>query len=253
MTDTRGANLSTTNSSKLKFEFTSRAHIKGTNIRYPVKGLDRNLDDILPNLFRLLVHELTHANDYLPSSYYRDLSGTEDDRIGEILFERYKNYKMVSDQITSLTFSEILTNYAKAFYQNLDISPDLIKMDAYEMAENFEKSNACDQYAFHSTREDLAMLVEELISLSEMGIENSRAIISYPENDFMIPNDYQYPISWGVTNRILKPDVFKRAMEGSEKIFENFESFDIALKLKDIKMIEATPGISLTEFFNHHP
>ena len=71
----------------------------------------RTYNEMFFPVVRLLFHELAHANDYFPPSFYREsktLDLTQTYR--EISNDRYYNYKLISDNQPSQLASDTLRN-----------------------------------------------------------------------------------------------------------------------------------------------
>ena len=108
---------------------------------------------------------------------------------------------------------------------------------ATEVANAFEKDVAVAFYSYSTALEDLAMNTDVSLMLYYYDTSRFEVIYKYPESNFIVPEDYDYPIVWGQKNRILIPAIKERAVyavknilgdEVSQKMNDKFEKLSIS-------------------------
>lgn len=198
----------------------------------------RTYNEMFFPVVRLLFHELAHANDYFPPSFYREsktLDLTQTYR--EISNDRYYNYKLISDNQPSQLASDTLKELGKVLYRGNTASEAQNLLLATEVANAFEKDVAVAFYSYSTALEDLAMNTDVSLMLYYYDTSRFEVIYKYPESNFIVPEDYDYPIVWGQKNRILIPAIKERAVyavknilgdEVSQKMNDKFEKLSIS-------------------------
>lgn len=224
--DHRGKNISKANWTALNYGIYSTMVKDGKSIWYSTSQSKRTVEDLKYPLFRVLVHELTHANEYYPKSFYSKLTPKDtSSSLSKILDIIIDQKKFLSHSLIKISDDQDLYDYALVNSLKLDLKDtNLESFDAIEMALKFSISNVNELYNFTTPHEDFAMLIEDYISLGEFGIERKSYVETYPQNGFVIPENYVHKIAWGSTNKILSSSVLKRAEAAIEKIFPGFDT-----------------------------
>jgi hypothetical protein len=185
----------------------------------------RTEKDIVPNVARLLYHELAHANDYIPRSkrylldkklsVYENMLNlySQSETIGQKLHERYPLYQ------------EKLQEIAGVIWHGKEATEEQKNMSAYEVAELFENDDAVRLYSYSSRREDLATLFENTMLKYHYGIEQEIAFLSKPDMAEK-PSCEDYEIALGIGNRIGNDEVKKRAVFIVNKILGKQENLE---------------------------
>lgn len=244
--DTRGDNVVSETKAAIMFEEISANLINGESIFRSSWRNARSIDDLVPALFRVLIHELSHANDHLPVSERSKLNLSQP--VGMSIRTLWNDYLLISDNFEAKPQSKLVLEYADSYYGGDPLTEKMKTITAVEFAKEYDNDVAVDVYGHYSQYEDVAMLAESAIKLAEYKIENVQGIAEFPKADFVIPDDYEYPLAWGQKNRILKPSIKERAMYVLDAMFENFDQVAYEDSIKGFKLEEATPGDSWSDF-----
>ena len=178
----------------------------------------REINDIRLPFAALILHELAHANDFIPQTTYSTLN--RDKSIYEII-EGLVNER-VSTQInndTPLT-SETLFSLASVMYRGEDPSLNDLEILAHEVGEAFEKDGASDAYAYSSIFEDTATLFESSMMKYFFNADFDTAFTSVPEDPQSCAS---YIIGWGERNRIGDSLVQPRAQKVAGMILPDID------------------------------
>ncbi len=162
----------------------------------PDRRVNRTLDEVLPDAASLMYHELTHALDFMPPSQYTSL----DNSIGVFanVLPRFEAKQLVSDLVTSRSKlgSTEMAALGQVKFRGATATDVQKAYTADQVAAFFSADLATDEYAYSSTREDLAMSVEELLMSRRLGIQRDVAYIPRNADDYQV-ND----VRWGQRNR----------------------------------------------------
>ncbi len=177
----------------------------------------RELDSIIKSFAQLLLHELAHANDFIPPSGYdlletslpisAAINATEQNRISHRL------------TASSALLSDTMHSLGQVMFSGVSPSASDLEITATVVGEAFEQDVASDDYAYSNRYEDTAMLFEEAMMKYFFNIDRDIAYTSAPEGD----NCSEYLVKWGVRNRIGDSDVKPRALFVVEEIFPSVE------------------------------
>ena len=142
----------------------------------PRSRLTRDLAYLLNESGWLMYHELGHALDFLPPSQYASLNAGLDPW-GNIS-PRFANRQLSSDLVTAsfpLTSSE-MAGLAQVKFQGVTADVAQRAYTPLQVAGFFSIDRATDEYNYSTTREDVAMSLEELLMQSRLGILRDKAI-----------------------------------------------------------------------------
>jgi len=179
---------------------------------------DRTIEEMKISLFRLLVHELAHANDFFPPTTINEISlnqsilaasaSIEGNRISDILRVSYP------------LKSQLLKDIAGINYRNETANPEILEYTSQIIAEEFKNDLANDDYNYSSQYEDLAMIFEEFMMNYHFDIDRDFAVcyISNPENITPLTGK-NLIVYWGQRNRIRKHEIKEKAKLIVEYIF----------------------------------
>lgn len=189
----------------------------------------RSSAQIAPGLFRLLSHELAHANDYLPAEYLSTLGDS-----GTIYDDYIATAIRINDQLTDeipLT-SELLYEAADIAYGGSEITELIKNTSALEAGNAFEYDGAADLYGYSTQAEDVAMLFETFMMYKKYAAARDVAFVTVPTTDDYSCDDYV--VKWGQRNRLADSDVKTRViLSGSmilnRDITSDFSSFSSEL------------------------
>jgi hypothetical protein len=130
----------------------------------------RTQDQLLREAGWLLFHELAHALDFMPPSQYSSLA-TATSAWGNIA-TRLNNNQLASD-IASTTYpltSTIMSGLGQVQYQGATANATQIAYTPTQVGGFFSADLATDDYAYSTKREDTAMLLEEFLMSTRLGI-----------------------------------------------------------------------------------
>ena len=218
----------------MSFRRASRKMI-GDDYAYKHYGLDstepRPLHDMVIPMASLLAHELAHANDYLPSSRYNDIDRsrgiywvTEDLKRDSISRHLKENHPLQSYEMFRL---------ADILFSGVTPSEEDTKVTAEEVGAYFNSDIASYIYAYTSSNEDFAMLVEDTLMKMHFDVDRDQAFIIRDERVEEQFDGSRSVIGWGIRNRLGDEEVKARARIALEYIIpdRDFSDFFNSLPL----------------------
>lgn len=166
----------------------------------------RELEDIVLLISRLLLHELAHANDFIPPGSYASLNRQNTvDQAATSLSDTWVSTRL-SD--TTPLRSDTMFSLADVMYRGMTPNIADLEILAVEVGEAFEPDGAGDDYGYTSQYEDVAMLFETAMMKYLYDADYELAFTDVPED----PQYCQfYIIGWGVHNRVGDSNVKARA------------------------------------------
>ncbi|WP_318463665.1 hypothetical protein [Photobacterium leiognathi] len=208
---------------------------------FSARNTTRTIEQLQPALFRLLVHELAHANDLLPPSVLSSLSPKR---------TIYQNITATTPLNQSLyeqlpLQDALLFNVADVLYQGASPSDAVSELTAAQAGAHFETEGASDLYSYSNRREDLAMLFQSYMMHEHWGLQDQFLFLS--QNEQMTEGCERYSVEWGQTGRMFDPLVYERMILVAEALLE------IELPIRFTVVLEATsipPGTSWCEIIN---
>jgi hypothetical protein len=177
------------------------------------------LDDIRLPLAYLLLHELAHANDFLPPQIQGALRNDLPvlDVVNSFVGQR------VSDQLTAgfPLLSNIWINLAAVKFLGEQATAAQMGFTPQFVGDTFKMDGAAMPYAFTTQFEDLATLFDELMLLYLFDVVRDNAITDKPA----VPssNDNDYIVAWGQRSRIKDALVKQRALFIEERLLPNLD------------------------------
>lgn len=181
----------------------------------PAQRTTRTLDDVLADLGPLLYHELSHANDFIPSETYASLSQQPGMNLNTFVGNRYDQRVLVSDQMTQaypLT-SSTLQSLGQVKFQGVTATAAQKAYTASQVGDLFAVDLATDMYAYSTRFEDLAMTVEESLMSLRLGVSRDTAFV--PRTDSaLITSD----VRWGQRGRVGDPRLRARLKLAAAKV-----------------------------------
>lgn len=222
----------------LQYSLTSDYVKNGKSVYRNVSKTYRTEADLAPVLARLLFHELAHANDFFPRSLYssKDLDASKS--YYDVTNDRWDHELIISQNMKTKLTSEVLNNAGQILYQGKTITQADLEVKAHTIVDEFRNDGASDFYAYSTSAEDLAMLIEQSLFYHYYNFSAYILVIKYPTANFTIPEDYEYPIAGGIKNKIADPKVKERAQHALEKIFDVGYSQKITTTLDQIKSVD---------------
>jgi hypothetical protein len=192
--------------------------VKNNKIAYKYYSLDddkeRDIDDIKIAFFRLIFHELAHANDFAPSSslnlldktnsIYEALSNNFNNRISNIL---YQSYPLQSSELNSI---------GQVLYQGKTATDEIKNLTAEYAGSLMHNDGANNIYSYSTQYEDLAELFEATLMKKYFDIDLDVGFTNNPADSNSTCSDYT--IGWASRNRIANSLVKIRAKQVAQKI-----------------------------------
>jgi len=192
--------------------------VKNNKIAYKYYSLDddreRGIDDIKIAFFRLIFHELAHANDFTPSSslnllnktnsIYEALSNNFNNRISNKL---YQSYPLQSSELNSV---------GQVLYQGKTATDEIKNLTAEYVGSLMHDDGANNMYSYSTQYEDLAELFEATLMKKYFDIDLDVGFTNNPADSNSTCLDYT--IGWASRNRIANPLVKIRAKQVAQQI-----------------------------------
>lgn len=166
---------------------------------------NRQLEDVVLWTAELLFHELAHASDRIPYKTFPSLSRSDSpyDLDGQIPSDRLINrYPLTSPELAGV---------ADVIFRGSTPSTTQARYTGTDIGNFFTPDRATDLYAYSTSREDLAMLFEELMMAIHFGIQRDVGFATLPTNGEVDSCD-DLLIGWGMRGRIAVPRVKTRAV-----------------------------------------
>ncbi|MEE8058273.1 MAG: hypothetical protein V3T17_10620 [Pseudomonadales bacterium] len=166
----------------------------------------REIEDIRLNLARVLLHELMHANDFFPPQHTLYLS------LNQTIYQAYQ--QLLSERISirldaSMPLqSPLLKGLAAVMYLGNTPTAAQKIVTALEVGEAMENDGANDDYAYSTTREDVAMLFSEVMMKNLFDIDRD---VGYVNRLSLEQQCDDYIVEWGMRGRIGDSNVKVRA------------------------------------------
>ncbi len=198
----------------------------------------RSLDDIQYNLGYLLYHELAHANDFLPKSGWSSLDA--DDRVLDATLNNSTQSDLLD--IAYPLASQTLKGLAQVRYAGNTATAQENSYLPEDIANIFEPDGAVYFYSYSSTREDYAMLFEELMMYTRYGISRDIAITNNAPSG---SSGSEFTVAWGQRGRISESQILQRMLFATERVLPEFNAVAAINALPPIQM--HTAGNSWTD------
>lgn len=178
----------------------------------------RTLEDIEALVARLLLHELAHANDFIPPGFYDQLDPRQTlSQAATSLSEYWISTRLTN---TNPLISDKMFSLAGVMYLGNDPTLEDLETSAAEVGEAFAPDGAGDDYGYSTQYEDMAMLFETAMMKHFFNADYEVAFTSVPENPRACSS---YIIGWGSRNRAGDESVVPRARFVSEALLPQLE------------------------------
>jgi hypothetical protein len=200
--------------------------------------------EIAIRISRLLMHELTHANDYFPQDFYADKKLDANQTVVDAALKRLEANLLISQRLPTKVSSSKLAHLGQILYQGEDALPEDSLITATEVFNEFKNDIASDLYAYSTDNEDLAMLSEEALMLYYHDYQRYTVFLKLPGANIAIPEDYDYPIMGGLMGRVHNSKVKPRVLFAEEAIFGKVFADKLKIKLDGRKEDEIPAGAS---------
>lgn len=189
--------------------------------------MDRELDELEPALAFLLYHELAHANDFFPPLARQGLSLNQSalQAATSLADQRLSNQLRRELPLAS----NLLRELAAISFRGASSSDSQRALQPEAISSEFASDGANDYYNYYTQYEDLAMLFEELMMSSRLGVRRDVAVTNQPQVEEPTAADYQ--VSWGQRGRITAVGVRERALWVAEQILPAAEPAELLDRL----------------------
>lgn len=222
-------------SDELNFRVLSHYIKNGTPLRLSGSLTDsstRTLNQVVPIFANLLLHELTHANDFLPPAIHDTIA--TDKPISTVILENQANWLSSQLYQTSPLNSTLLQGLGQVMFFGEQATSAQKALTPEQVGEAFEADHASDDYAYATEREDAAMLFEEAMMRYFFGYDRDIAFTN--ASDSIYCSDYI--IKWGARNRLGDQDVIARAQFITNALLPNI---NLDLFFQDYVIPESLP------------
>ncbi|MFD2176769.1 hypothetical protein [Veronia pacifica] len=180
-----------------------------TSNRYSDENETRLSSEIAPGMFSLLVHELAHANDFLPPNSLLAIPN----------YGVFTDYlyapNMVQNQLKQYwpLRSTTLKNLASVMFEGKTATDRLKEVTPLDAGRAFSDDGAAMMYGYSYYdsygAEDVATLLEEVMMWIQYGAVSDVAFVRNPKNDSQDCADYV--VKWGQRVRLADQNVRARA------------------------------------------
>ncbi|WP_231891818.1 hypothetical protein [Vibrio sp. HI00D65] len=166
----------------------------------------RRAEHVAPGLFRLLAHELAHANDFLPASDLIQMpnSGTIYDYLQKL--QTLNRDLSDSNPLNSTT----LRGAAQVAFRGKAMTDDVRNLTGEAAGIEFEGDSAAAFYSYSHSAEDVAMLFEAYMMYKKYNAISDFAFVSIPQSSNASCNEWK--IQWGQRSRLSDHGVQDRAV-----------------------------------------
>lgn len=211
----------------------------GKQLSKSLKPNYRSDEDLAPFIHKVLFHELAHAHDFFPKSFYSSDVIDMNKTFHETAMSRLDNGKLISYKLR--LSSHLLNRTAEVIHLGSEPTEVELNMNPKYVVEDFLRDGASDLYAYTNPREDFAMLFEHNLMYYFFKQVPATIFIKYPKAKFKIPKNYKNPILGGIKNKIAQEDVqwrFGRVLE---------EVLDVDLSKKILQNLKETKPVVIPE------
>ena len=198
----------------------------------------RTANDGFYRLASLLYHELAHANDFFPSTEW--FSHDQQSRILDAATST--NFESDSLSITYPLQSSEMRSLAQVSFAGNDATNTQKNYQPTDIELFFSSDRATDYYAYSTTREDFAMLFEELMMQNRFQVFRDVAITNQPIGDNISGQDYI--VTWGQRGRIGNDTIKPRVAFTAARVLPEFDSTTALTEVETpVAMIEGANWI----------
>ena len=218
-------------------------NLNGSSIWKNYKNSTRNLDELKYPLYSLLVHELSHANDFFPKSFYQHKDSNSNRTYLEVANERWGKDEILHFRLPYYQYSKALKKIGQVLNAGAQEDDEDLSMTAEKALELFLVDPVSDEYAYSNNSEDFAMLVENSLMLYFYKVYTVAYITKFPHANFTPPENYEDQIIGGIKNKIAQEKVKPRALKAIEDIFSSEFSNKVKNNLDQVSPTSIPNGI----------
>ena len=191
-----------------------------------LRSLNRDLSSISMRLAGLFYHELAHANDYYPPGRLASIDRTVPMYLATSANGLPSNLLQGTFPLTSVLMDRLEgVSFRSETVRLADQS-----LTAEDIAAEFPLDVANDFYSYSSSREDLAMLFEEVMMYYSYGLDRDVAVTDLPAN---LESCSQLRVAWGQRNRVAQTNILPRATLILEALLPELAAA-VTLQLDDV-------------------
>ncbi|CCN68599.1 hypothetical protein [Vibrio nigripulchritudo] len=221
----------------------SKQYVTYSNTFNSMNNAWRESHHIAPGLFRLLSHELAHANDYLPPAYLPQVGDN-----GTILSAMRDNGNKIHAELQSahpLT-SSLLLEAAEIAFHGKSITDRVRNSTGQIAGSEFKPDGAADFYGYSTNREDVATLFESYMMYKKYGAISDVAFISIPKTKEYTCNDWK--VLWGERHRLADDNVRIKTIFVAQRLLGKSESEIVAnMPSTGVEVSTLTSGLGWCE------
>jgi hypothetical protein len=217
---------------------------KGKSHSFSTSQRSRSAADIVPALAQLLIHELSHANDFFPPSFYSSQEIDMDETLVESVSTRWDQEAILSQKLKTPLNSATLLRIGQVLFHGNEPTEIDLSITAQNAALEYKNDGASDLYAYSDNQEDFAMLIEKSLMPYFYNYSDYSVFIKFPIVNFVTPDNYDYPIAGGVKNKIAAPEVKARAIDALERVFSPEFTAKVETSLNLLSPVEIPEDIN---------
>ena len=191
-----------------------------------LRSLNRDLSSISMRLAGLFYHELAHANDYYPPGRLASIDRTVPMYLATSANGLPSNLLQGTFPLTSV----LMDRLAGVSFRSETVRLADQSLTAEDIAAEFPLDVANDFYSYSSSREDLAMLFEEVMMYYSYGLDRDVAVTDLPAN---LESCSQLRVAWGQRNRVAQTNILPRATLILEALLPELAAA-VTLQLDDV-------------------
>lgn len=170
----------------------------------------RTANELAPTLISVLIHELTHANDYFSEKFYNSKDLQKSKTYYATAIDRWNKKEILSAQIKSNQTSKILRSLGRVLSADKKASEDDLRLTARDVLTEYRNDPSLDLESAASAQEDMARLVQDTLMYHYHGFSHY-FIVKKPNGS----------IAGGTKNKIASSKAKDRAKDALEKIFKD--------------------------------
>ena len=208
-------------------EQNSYNYVTYSNTYNATANYQRGAEHVAPGLFRLLAHELAHANDFLPAS---DLIQTPDSGTISTYLQTLQTLNRDLFDSNPL-ISTTLRDAAQVAFRGKEMTDDVRNLTGETAGMEFEGDKAAAFYSYSHPAEDVAMLFEAYMMYKKYNAISDFAFVSIPQSSN--PSCDEWKIQWGQRSRLSDQGVQDRAVFVANRILSK-SSADIRTELANL-------------------
>ncbi len=208
----------------------------------------RTSDKVALNLYRLLAHELAHANDFLPPNDVIQL-GTS----GTVYANGIENTYKIYEQLYASTpmQSELLRSAAQTAFRGEPLSSSVKSSSASDVGNEFSSDGGAHFYGYSQPTEDVATLFESYMMYKRYNAIEDVGFMIRPENEETATCD-QYTIGWGQSHRLADPKVRERTIYVAQRLLDKPRDYIVAQMPPESEVATVLPNIGWCASRTYH-